>query len=98
MSEEQGGNSIKNILIGLASTVTIAVGGFVTNKLTGEDKEEVKQEVAAPAPAPVINITNTNQQKQEQAAPGKTVIIKEKAVPAAQPAPEKKKESEEDPW
>jgi hypothetical protein len=96
MSEEQGGNSIKNILIGLASTVTIAVGGFVTNKLTGEDKEEVKTEVAAPAP--VINITNTNQQKQEQAAPGKTVIIKEKAVPAAQPAPEKKKESEEDPW
>ncbi len=97
MSEEQGGNSIKNILIGLASTVTLAVGGFVTNKLTGGE-EEAKQEVAAPAPAPVINITNTNQQKQQQAAPGKTVIIKEKAVPAAQPAPEKKKESEEDPW
>jgi hypothetical protein len=97
MSEEQGGNSIKNILIGLASTVTLAVGGFVTNKLTGEDKEEAKQEVVA-APAPVINITNTNQQKQEQSAPGKTVIIKEKAAPAAQPAPEKKKESEEDPW
>lgn len=97
MSEEQGGNSIKNIVMGLVGTITVAVGGFVTTKLNGEDKEEVKQEVVA-APAPVINITNTNQQKQQQAAPGKTVIIKEKAAPAAQPSPEKKKESEEDPW
>lgn len=98
MSEEteQGGGSIKNILIGLVSTVTLGVGGFITNKLTGGE-EEAKVETVA-APAPVINITNTNQQKQEQAAPGKTVIIKEKAAPAAQPAPEKKKESEEDPW
>lgn len=96
MSEEQGGNSIKNIVMGLVGTITVAVGGFITTKLNGEDKEEAKTEVAAPAP--VINITNTNQQKQEQSAPGKTVIIKEKAVPAAQPAPEKKKESEEDPW
>ena len=97
MSEEQGGNSIKNIVMGLVGTITVAVGGFVTTKLNGEDKEEAKQEVVA-APAPVINITNTNQQKQEQSAPGKTVIIKEKAAPATQPAPEKKKESEEDPW
>lgn len=96
MSEEQGGNSIKNIVMGLVGTITVAVGGFITTKLNGEDKEEVKTEVAAPAP--VINITNTNQQKQEQSAPGKTVIIKEKATPATQPAPEKKKESEEDPW
>ncbi len=96
MSEEQGGNSIKNIVMGLVGTITVAVGGFITTKLNGEDKEEVKTEVAAPAP--VINITNTNQQKQQQAAPGKTVIIKEKAAPATQPAPEKKKESEEDPW
>lgn len=96
MSEEQGGNSIKNIVMGLVGTITVAVGGFITTKLNGEDKEEVKTEVAAPAP--IINITNTNQQKQQQAAPGKTVIIKEKATPAAQPAPEKKKESEEDPW
>ena len=96
MSEEQGGNSIKNIVMGLVGTITVAVGGFITTKLNGEDKEEVKTEVAAPAP--VINITNTNQKKQEQSAPGKTVIIKEKAAPATQPAPEKKKESEEDPW
>lgn len=97
MSEEQeGGNSIKNILIGLVSTITVGVGGYITNKLSGED--EAKTEVAAPAPAPVINITQnqTNQQKQTVApASNKTVIIKEKTVPALV---EKKKENEEEPW
>jgi hypothetical protein len=95
MSEEQGGTSIKSILIGLVSTITVAVGGLITTKLTGEDKEEVKTEVAAPAP--VINITNTNQQKVQTAPAGKTVIIKEKVVPAPAPATEKKK-TEEEPW
>ena len=76
---ESAGTSIKSILIGLVSTITLGVGGYVTNKLTGEDKEEVKTEVAAPAP--VINITNTNQQSQ-QASGGKTIIIKEKASPS----------------
>ena len=90
MSEEQGGNSIKNILIGLASTVTIAVGGFVTNKLTGGE-EEAKTEVAAPAPAPVINIQNNN--TQQQSSGGKTVIIKEKE--AAKPVTPKKKTEKE---
>ena len=87
MAEEQEttGGSLKNILIGLVSTVTLGVGGFITNKLTGGE-EETKTEVAAPAP--VINITNSNQQSQQAAAGGKTVIIKEKAAPssAAQPA------------
>lgn len=88
MAEEQEstGTSLKNILIGLVSTVTLGVGGFITNQLTGGE-EEAKTEVAAPAP--VINITNSNQQSQQAAAAGgKTVIIKEKAAPssAAQPA------------
>jgi hypothetical protein len=87
MAEEQEstGTSLKNILIGLVSTVTLGVGGFITNQLTGGE-EEAKTEVAAPAP--VINITNSNQQSQQAAAGGKTVIIKEKAAPssAAQPA------------
>jgi hypothetical protein len=90
MSEEQagGGTSIKNILIGLVSTVTLGVGGWFTTKLTGGDEKE-----AAPAVAqPVINITNSNQQS--QAAGGKTVVIKEKEV-AAKPAPAKKKEGDE---
>jgi hypothetical protein len=91
MSEEQagGGTSIKNILIGLVSTVTLGVGGWFTTKLTGGDEKE-----AAPAAAaPVINITNSNQQAQ-QAGGGKTVVIKEKEV-ATKPAPVKKKEGDE---
>jgi outer membrane scaffolding protein for murein synthesis (MipA/OmpV family) len=93
--EESTGKSLKGILIGLASTITLGVGGFITNKLTGgeEDKAPVQQT------APVINITNSNQQAQ-QAASGKTVIIKEKAVGGnaqpAQPQPKpKKKEGDE---
>lgn len=75
---EAGGGSIKSILIGLISTITLGVGGYITNKLTGDSGED-KTEVAAPA-APVINITNTNQQSQQAA--GKTIIIKEKASPS----------------
>ncbi len=97
MSEEQEstGTSLKNILIGLVSTVTLGVGGFITNKLTGGEEEAPKTEVAAPAP--VINITNSNQQSQQAVAGGKTVIIKEKAAPStpaaqqAAPAPKPKK-------
>ena len=92
MSEEQagGGTSIKNILIGLVSTVTLGVGGWFTTKLTGGDEKETP----AAAPAPVINITNSNQQAQSAAGGGKTVVIKEKEV-AAKPAPAKKKEGDE---
>lgn len=99
MAEEQEqstGGSIKNMIIGLVSTITLGVGTWVTTQLTGGDKEETPVQQAAP----VINITNSNQQAQQQAAGGKTVIIKEKAVgsgnaqPAAQPKP-KKKEGDE---
>ncbi len=91
--EEKGGTSIKSIVIGLISTITLGVGGFITNKLTGgEDDKGTATQTAAP----VINITNSNQQSQ---AAGKTVIIKEKAVGgAAQPTPApkpKKKEGDE---
>ena len=94
MSEEQeGGTSIKSILIGLVSTITIAVGGFITNKLTGGE-EEAKTEVAAPAP--VINITNSNQQQQ---AADRTIVINRsapatKSAPAAKPVEPKKTETE----
>ena len=88
--EESTGKSFKNIIIGLVSTVTLAVGGFITNKLTGggDDKATPAQQAA-----PVINITNSNQQK--QAAGGKTVIIKEKAAETKPAAPIKKKEGDE---
>ena len=92
-AENSGGGSLKSILIGLASTIALGVGGYVTKQLTGEGDEPAPQ--ATTAAAPVINIT----QQQQQAAPsggGKTVIIKEKsAAPAAAPAPKKKTEKEE---
>jgi hypothetical protein len=88
--EESTGKSFKNIIIGLVSTVTLGVGGFITNKLTGGDDEKP----AATQAAPVINITNSNQQS--QAAGGKTVIIKEKSGEPAKPAaPVKKKDGDE---
>jgi hypothetical protein len=91
---ESTGGSLKNILLGLVSTITLGVGGWFTTKLTGgeEDKTPVQQA------APVINIQNT--QNQSQSAGGKTVIIKEKAAGGnaqpAQPQPKpKKKEGDE---
>jgi hypothetical protein len=96
MAEEQEksestGGSIKNIIIGLVSTITLGVGGWFTTKLTGGDEKETPA-----AAAPVINITNSNQQSQ---AAGKTIIINKggdgNAKPAA-PAPKpKKKEGDE---
>jgi len=87
--EESTGTSIKSIIIGLISTITLGVGGFITTKLTGGDEKETPAQQAAP----VINIQNTNQQS--QAAGGKTVIIKEKEA-ATKPAPApKKKEGDE---
>jgi hypothetical protein len=90
VEQESTGKSFKNIIIGLVSTVTLGVGGFITNKLTGGDDEPAPTQQAAP----VINITNSNQQ--QQAAGGKTVIIKEKAAEPAKPAaPVKKKDGDE---
>ncbi len=89
---ESTGGSLKNVIIGFISTITLGVGGWVTTKLTGGyDKEAPVQQAA-----PVINIQNN--QTQQQAAGGKTVIIN-KGGGAAQPAPAakpvKKKEGDE---
>jgi CheY-like chemotaxis protein len=92
MAEEQeGGGSLKSILIGLASTIALGVGGYVTKQLTGE--EEVAQPAAVSAPAPVINITtnNTQQQKQVASAGGTKIIERVVEKPAA---PKKKTEKE----
>ena len=95
MAEEQEksestGGSIKNIIIGLVSTITLGVGGWFTTKLTGGDEKETPVQQAAP----VINITNSQTQ---QAGGGKTVIINKggdgkTATPATKP---KKKEGDE---
>ena len=88
--EESTGGSLKSILIGLASTVAIAVGGYVTKQLTGE--EEAAQPAAVSAPAPVININQAAAQPAVIQGGTKTVIVKEKA---AEPKPKKKTEKEE---
>jgi hypothetical protein len=96
MSEEQKestGTSLKNILIGLVSTITLGVGGWFTTKLTGGDEKEAPVQQAAP----VINIQNTQQQ-----SAGKTVIVNGgggnnggAAKPAEPAKPVKKKEGDE---
>ncbi len=94
MSEEQKestGTSLKNIILGTVSTITLGVGTWVTTKLTGG--EDDKAPAATAAPAPVININNT--QQQSQAAGGKTVIIKEKSTPADLPAEKPKPKKDE---
>ncbi len=90
--EQSTGSSLKNVIIGFVSTITLGVGGWVTTKLTGGDDKEATPVQQA---APVINITNSNQQ--QQAAGGKTVIIKEKetAKPAEPAKHVKKKEGDE---
>jgi hypothetical protein len=93
MAEEQEqstGSSMKNVIIGFVSTITLGVGGWITTKLTGGDEKEAPVQQAAP----VINIQN-NQTQQQAAGGGKTVIIKEKEV-AVKPQPAKpKKEADE---
>jgi len=92
MSEEQeqqgGGSSIKNVIIGFISTITLGVGGWITTKLTGGEEKEAPVQQAAP----VINIQNTQQQ-----SAGKTVIVNgggnggaSTAKPADAPKPKKK--------
>mgnify|MGYP003350014697 CR=1 FL=1 len=95
MADEQqeqsgGGTSIKNIILGLVSTITLGVGGWFTTKLTGgDDKKDAPVQAA-----PVINIQNTQQQ-----SAGKTVIVNGGGNGAAKPAepakPVKKKEADE---
>jgi hypothetical protein len=93
MSEEQEqstGSSMKNVIIGFVSTITLGVGGWITTKLTGGDDKEAPVQQAAP----VINIQN-NQTQQQVAGGGKTVIIKEKAVEAKHQPAKPKKEADE---
>lgn len=89
---ESTGSSIKNMIIGLVSTITLGVGTWVTTKLTGGEEEKPAVQQAAP----VINIQNN--QTQQQAAGGKTVIINKgggTAQPAKPAAPVKKKDGDE---
>ena len=86
---ESTGGSLKNVIIGFISTITLGVGGWVTTKLTGgeDDKPAVQQA------APVINIQNN--QTQTAGGGGKTVIINKGGETAKPAAPVKKKEADE---
>ena len=88
--EESTGKSFKNIIIGLVSTVTLGIGGFITNKLTGGEDEKPAVQQAAP----IINIQNN--QTQTAGGGGKTIIINKGGDGKASPAPKpKKKEGDE---
>jgi hypothetical protein len=90
--QESTGKSFKGIIITLVSTVTLGVGGFITNKLTGGGDDE---KPATQTAAPVINIQNTQTQ---QAGGGKTVIINKgggTAQPVQPVVKPKKKEGDE---
>ena len=89
VEQESTGKSFKNIIIGLVSTVTLGIGGFITNKLTGGDDEKPAVQQAAP----VINIQNN--QTQTAGGGGKTVIINKGGETAKPAAPVKKKEGDE---
>jgi hypothetical protein len=87
---ESTSGSIKNILIGLVSTITLGVGGWFTTKLTGGDEKEAPVQQSAP----VINIQNN--QTQTAGGGGKTIIINKGGDGKAAPAPKpKKKEGDE---
>jgi hypothetical protein len=88
---ESTGGSLKNVIIGFISTITLGVGGWVTTKLTGGEEEKPAVQQAAP----VINIQNN--QTQTAGGGGKTVIINKggTAQPAKPAAPVKKKEGDE---
>ena len=100
MAEEQeGGGSLKSILIGLASTIALGVGGYVTKQLTGEE-EASPAPASVSAPAPVINITTNNTQQQKQASGGGTKIVErvvEKPAKEKPKAPTAKEELEKAP-
>jgi len=99
MSEEKEGGSLKSILIGLASTIALGVGGYVTKQLTADSEIEVAAPVSAPAP--VINITTNNTQQQKQVANTGGTKIVERVVekPAkAKPATEKEELEKAPQW
>ena len=90
-AENSGGGSLKGILIGLASTVALGVGGYVTKTLTGEKDEPA---AAVTAPAPVINITTNNTQQQKNVVGGGGSGVK--PAPAPKPKPKTAKEELEE--
>ena len=102
--EESGMSAVKKAIIGAITTAVTAGGAWFATHLGGGEEPKSETPQAVTAPAPVINITNSNENSQKQQSSGgtNTVIIKEKAAPAATaptatPA-SKPAQDEEDPW
>ena len=95
-AENSGGGSLKGILIGLASTVALGVGGYVTKTLTGEGNEPAPQAVTAPAP--VINITTNNTQQQKNVVGGGGGGVKPSPAPKPKPKTAKEELEEAPKW
>jgi hypothetical protein len=93
-SENSGGGSFKSIIIGLASTVALGVGGYVTKTLTGEKDEPAPQAVTAPAP--VINITTNNTQQQKNVVGGGGSGVAKPSATPVKPKPKTAKEELEE--
>ena len=102
MSEEQvqdqndgTWSGLKKTIVGTLGTVVAGGGVWLSTLLFGGHEEAKEQPVQQAVPNIVIN----NTQAQQQAAPAKTVIIKEKSTESAKPAePAKpKKPFQEDP-
>jgi len=104
MSEEQleqndgSWSGLKKTIVGTLGTVVAGGGVWLSTLLFGGHDE--KQEQPVQQAAPVINLNVANNNTQSQAAPAKTVIIKEKSEPTkqAEPAPKPKPFSEDPKW
>ena len=96
MSEEQNDGTwsgLKKTIVGVAGTVVTAGGVWLTTLMGGGNEPA---QPAAAQPVINLNVANNNTQNQSNGS-GKTVIVKEKTVPA-QPAAQpktKKKEGDE---
>ncbi len=72
--EQSTGSSLKNVIIGFVSTITLGVGGWVTTKLTGgDDKEATPVQQAAGGKTVIIKEKETA----KPAEPAKHVKKKE---------------------
>lgn len=94
-TEQEGTwSGLKKTIIGVAGTVVTAGGVWLSTLLGGGSSEPAQP--AAAQPVINLNVANTNNQTQSNNGGGKTVIVKEKTVPAQQTQPKpKKKEGDE---
>lgn len=90
-------SDLKKTIIGTIGTLVAAGGAWLGSQLFGANEEPAQQPAQQAQPVINFNVQNTNTQ-QQSAGGGKTVIVKEKEVPAKESKPvttQKKKEGDE---